>query len=89
MLGQVAEACGDLAVAEVSFRRSLAVLEAIQSCPELAQTLLAYGRFKLADDRTVGEPLIRQALQLFEGMAATGWIAEARATLASPAEAPP
>ena len=82
VLGQVYEAMGDGEEADAAFRHSLQVLEGIQSRPELAQTLLAYGRFKAAgDDPAGGRTLIERALRLFEEMGATGWIDEARAAL--------
>jgi tetratricopeptide (TPR) repeat protein len=49
VLGQVHEAMGDRAEAEAAFRRSLEVCEKMQCPPELAQTLLAYGRFRRGD----------------------------------------
>ena len=59
----------------------------IQCPPELAQTLLAYGRFRRGDNTQEDRALIERALRLFEEMKATGWIEEARAALtaASPA----
>jgi tetratricopeptide (TPR) repeat protein len=81
-LGQVHEAMGNREEADAAFRYSLQVLEGIQSRPELAQTLLAYGRFKAGgDDPAGGRMLIERALRLFEEMGATGWIDEARAAL--------
>ena len=50
VLGQVHEAMGDRAEAELAFRHSLEVCEKIQCPPELAQTLLAYGRFRRGDN---------------------------------------
>jgi len=79
-LGQVNEAMGSREEADAAFRHSLQVLEEIQSRPELAQTLLAYGRFKASGGDTAGgRTLIEHALRLFEKMGATGWIDEARA----------
>jgi class 3 adenylate cyclase len=49
-LGQVYAVAGNRSEAEVAFRRSIEVLGGIQSRPELAQTLLAYGRFKNDED---------------------------------------
>ena len=60
---------------------SLEILAAIQSSPEVAQTLLAYGRFLAKDDLTAGRVLISRALGLFEAMGARGWVTEARAAL--------
>ena len=81
VLGQACEAAGDVAAADDAFRQSVAVLEATQSRPELAQTLLAYGRFGSRGGAAHGRALIERALALFEEMDATGWIAEARAEL--------
>jgi hypothetical protein len=61
------------------------VLDAIQSRPELGQTLLAYGRFRGRTDRVAGQALIERALELFKAMDASGWIAEARQALATSA----
>jgi class 3 adenylate cyclase/tetratricopeptide (TPR) repeat protein len=80
-LGIVLAAHGDREEAERELRASLEILEAIQSRPELAQTLLACGRFKLADDPVGGRAMIQRALGLFEAMGATGWVEEARAPL--------
>ena len=78
MLGQACEAVGDRAEAHRRFRESLDMLEAIQSRPELGQTLLAYGRFLAREDETASRALIARALSLFEEIGATGWIEEAR-----------
>ena len=83
VLGQVHEAMGDQAEAEAAFRRSLEVCEKMQCPPELAQTLLAYGRFRRGDNTQEDGALIERALRLFEEMKATGWIEEARAALAA------
>jgi tetratricopeptide (TPR) repeat protein len=64
-----------------AFGKSLEILEAIQSSPEVAQTLLAYGRFLAMDDPAAGRALISRALRLFEAMGATGWVTEVRAAL--------
>ena len=83
VLGQIHAAMGHEAEADAAFRRSLEVLEDIQSRPELGQTLLAYGRFRLLDDAIQGRRIVERALGLFEEMGATGWVEEARTTLAS------
>ena len=83
VLGQVHEAMGDRAEADAAFRRSLEVFDKIQCPPELAQTLLAYGRFRRGDNTQEDRALIERALRLFEEMNATGWIEEARAALAA------
>jgi len=67
--------------ADSAFRKSLALLEEIQSPPELAQTLLAYGRFRRGDNAREDRVLITRALKLFEEIGATGWVTEARAAL--------
>ena len=84
VLGQVYEAMGAGADAHNAFRDSLEVLEKIQCPPELAQTLLAYGRFRRGDNALEDRAMIERALALFEEMNAPGWIEEARAALASP-----
>ncbi len=48
---------------------------------ELAQSMLAYGRFKLGSDLDDGKQLLERALQIFEEIDATGWIDEKRAAL--------
>jgi tetratricopeptide (TPR) repeat protein len=84
VLGQVYDAMGARADAHNAFRDSLEVLEKIQCPPELAQTLLAYGRFRRGDNALEDRAMIERALALFEEMNAPGWIEEARAALASP-----
>jgi tetratricopeptide (TPR) repeat protein len=81
VLGQVYEAMGNRA--DAAFRRSIEVLEHIQSPPELAQTLLAYGRFLQGNSRRERRAAIERALGLFEEMNATGWIEEAGVALAA------
>ncbi len=82
IFGQIYEAMGNREKADTAFRHSLQVLERIQSRPELAQTLLAYGRFKAGEEDPAGaRTLIERALRLFEEIGATGWIDEARAAL--------
>ena len=76
---------GNRGEADAEFRQSLEILTEIQSRPELAQTLLAYGRFQLRDERDAGRALIERALTLFEEMEATGWIEESRSALTSTA----
>ena len=79
--GQVCQAMGDRAEAEFSFRHSLDILEGLQSRPELAQTLLAYGQFRLGDNELENHALMERALSLFEEMNAIGWISETRVAL--------
>jgi len=81
LLGQVYEAMGNRVEAEAEFCRSFEVLEGIQSRPELAQTLLAYGRFRRGENALNDRALIERALSFFEEMNASGWIEEARAAL--------
>jgi predicted ATPase/class 3 adenylate cyclase len=83
VLGQVLEAMGDRAEADAAFRRALEVHGGMQCPPELAQTLLAYGRFRRGDNAQEDRTLIAHALHLFKEMKATGWIEEARAALAA------
>jgi hypothetical protein len=83
IFGEINRALGNRAEADAAFRRSLEALDQIQSRPELAQTLLAYGRFRQGDNRQEDRILIERALRLFEEMGATGWIQEARAALAA------
>jgi class 3 adenylate cyclase/tetratricopeptide (TPR) repeat protein len=85
VLGQSYEASSDASAADAAFRRSLDVLDAIQSRPELGQTLLAYGLFRMRTDRAAGQALIERALELFNAMDASGWVAEARQALATSA----
>ena len=83
LLGRAYEAIGDPAEADGAFHRSLEVLDEIQSRPELAQTLLAYGRFLQGNNQLEHRAMIERALGLFEEMNATGWIKEARVALAA------
>jgi hypothetical protein len=77
VLGQIYEAMGSRAESENAYRRSLEILEGIQSLPELSQTLLAYGRFQQADDPDAGRMLVEQARAFFARIDATGWVREA------------
>jgi len=81
-LAQAHEADGDDAAARAQFQSSLAILNKIQSPPELAQSLLAYGRFQLKTNAEEGRELMERALAIFEELNATGWIEETRAALA-------
>src|SRR5215469_5856548 len=83
VLGQIHAAMGDKADADAAFRRSLDLFQEIQSRPELAQTLLAYGRFRRGDNAGEDRAMIERALGLFEEMNATGWIEEARTALST------
>jgi len=80
-LGQAYEARGDRQSAEGHFRRSVDVLQTIQSRPELAQSLLAFGRFELATDRDKAKELLQSALELFREIEADGWVAETQSAL--------
>jgi len=82
-LGEVHAAVGEWPEAEAAFRRSIDQLAEIQSRPELAQTFLAYGRFKRARNPEEGDRLLNQALQMFQQFDAIGWIDETREALAS------
>jgi tetratricopeptide (TPR) repeat protein len=79
VLGQVLEATGDREQAGAALAQSLETFEEIQSLPELGQTLLAYGRFKLADDTAEGRRMIARARDIFARIGAAGWVAEADA----------
>ena len=57
------------------------MLKEIQSRPELAQSLLAYGRFRRGDNALEDRALIERALTRFEEMNATGGVADARAVI--------
>ncbi len=81
-LAQARGVDGDDAAARAQFQSSLAILGKIQSPPELAQSLLAYGRFELKTNAEEGRELMERALAIFEELSATGWIEETRATLA-------
>ena len=80
-LGEALALGGDVAKAEAAFVDSLRVLEGIESPPERAQTILAYGRFKMGVDRAGGRALVERALAMFDSMGATGWATEARIAL--------
>jgi class 3 adenylate cyclase/tetratricopeptide (TPR) repeat protein len=81
VLGTALAAAGHRGDADRELRSSREILDKIQSRPELAQTLLAYGRFRLANDVAGGRAMIERGLRLFEDMGATGWIDEARTVL--------
>ena len=82
VLGQVLEASGDRPQAGAALAQSLETFEEIQSLPELGQTLLACGRFKLDDDAAEGRRLIARARDIFTRIGAVGWVAEADAASA-------
>jgi class 3 adenylate cyclase len=79
VLGEALAALARRQDAHDAFGKSLEILEAIQSSPEVAQTLLAHGRLLAKDDPAAGGALIERALGLFEAMGATGWVTETRA----------
>jgi tetratricopeptide (TPR) repeat protein len=81
VLGQAYAATDNPAASEVAFRESLGILEGIRSWPEVGQTLLAYGQFKLRGDDVEGRALIERARAMFEEIGATGWVDEAQAAL--------
>ncbi len=76
-LGQAHEGSGQRPEAETCYSQSLDILKNIQSLPELGQTLLAYGQFKLVDDPVEGQCFIERAHVIFEDIGATGWAREA------------
>jgi tetratricopeptide (TPR) repeat protein len=75
-LGEVCERAGSGTEALAYHERSIAVLGAIQSPPELAQSLLAYGRCLSASDREAAREQLRLALGMFDRMGAVGWSQE-------------
>ena len=81
-LGQAFAASGRGAEAETAFRASLTILEQVRSWPEVGQTLLAHGRFRLGEDPAAGRALIARARQVFADLGASGWVREAEAVLA-------
>jgi tetratricopeptide (TPR) repeat protein len=83
-LGQGYRAGAEAPEAEACFRHSLEIFSEIQSQPELAQTLLAYGRFQCGRNSEDGVRMLKRALALFEAMGATGWIEETLAALREP-----
>ena len=80
-LGQAYEANGDRQSADGQFRRSIDVLQKIQSRPELAQSLLAFGKFELVTERDKAEGLLHSALKLFKEIEADGWVEETHSAL--------
>jgi tetratricopeptide (TPR) repeat protein len=74
MLGEAYQAVGRYAEAVRHFEESLSILGTIQSRPELGQSLMAYGHFKLGDDRAVGLDYMDRAMQIFKEIDADGWI---------------
>ena len=83
-LGQGYLADAKTSEAEACFRHSLEIFSEIQSQPELAQTLLMYGRFQCRRNSEDGVRMLKRALALFEAMGATGWIEETLAALRDP-----
>lgn len=75
-LGQVLAACDEQVEALDAYLESLEILNKIQSKPELAQTLLAYGKFTLKQNLESGVESLNRALALFTEMNSIGWIAE-------------
>jgi tetratricopeptide (TPR) repeat protein len=80
-LGQGYSADAKASEADACFRHSLEIFNEIQSQPELAQTLLMYGRFECGRNSENGMRMLKRALALFEAMGATGWIEETLAAL--------
>ncbi|MGH7308894.1 MAG: ATP-binding protein [Candidatus Rokuibacteriota bacterium] len=76
-IGEIHEAMGNRADADVAYRKSLELLDPVKALPELGQSLLAYGRFKLVADPTEGRHLIERARDIFAEIGATGWLPEA------------
>jgi len=83
VLAQAHELAGDDSDASAHYRSSIAVLSAIDSPPERAQSLLAYGCFLSKTEPDVAREHLQQALAVFSDLGATGWITETRSTLSS------
>lgn len=81
VLGQAHAATGNPAEADAAFRESLGILDSIRCWPELGQTFLAYGQFRLRTDPVQGRVLIERARTIFETIGAIGWVHEAQAAL--------
>ena len=81
-LAQAHEQAGDHSDASAHHRNSISVLSTIDSPPELAQSLLAYGRFLSSSNPNAAREHLQRALSLFGDLGATGWITEARLALA-------
>ena len=79
--GEIYHVLGNRDEADAEFRRSLNVLEEIQSRPELAQILVSLWAVSTGDNQQIDRSLIQRALDLFVEMGATGWIEEANAAL--------
>lgn len=80
-IGQIHEAKGDDEDADAAYRQSLGLLEPVKALPEVAQTLLAYGRFKLAYQPAEGRRMLERAREIFADIGATGWVSEAERAL--------
>ena len=78
-LGQAYAAKSSREEAGAAFQRSLEILDDIQSRPELAQSLLAYGSFLVSHEPAKGARFLDRALGIFEDIGATGWVEETRA----------
>jgi tetratricopeptide (TPR) repeat protein len=76
-IGQIHEAMGNHDDADAAYRRSLGLLEPVKALPELGQSLLAYGRFKLVTDPVEGRRLVEGARKIFAEIDAIGWVPEA------------
>ena len=74
---------GDGAEATKHYHNSIAVLGAIESPPEMAHSLLAYGRFLSKSNAEAGREHLERALTLFVDLEATGWIEEAHIALSA------
>jgi len=81
VLGQINAAAKSFAEADNHFCSSLDILGEIQSQPEFAQSLLAYGRFQHKFERDKSMRLLKRALALFEDIGADGWAIETMAAL--------
>jgi tetratricopeptide (TPR) repeat protein len=80
-IAQIHEAKGDDEDADAAYRHSLDLLEPVKALPEVGQSLLAYGRFKLAHQPAEGRRLVGRAREIFADIGATGWVSEAEGAL--------
>lgn len=80
-LAEAYERAGSREDALAHHERSIAILGAIQSPPELAQSLLAHGRCLTAFDREAARTQLGRAMEFFERLGAVGWVDEVRRDL--------
>ncbi len=79
--GEIEAAMSQPERAEAAFRQSLEILERIDARPELAQTLLSFGRFDVKRDDPAGAAHLERACEIFAEIGADWWLEQARAAL--------